>query len=165
MKTFMRAAQQGGVIPTDVLSLYEQHKSMVYRLAFSYTKSRSDAEDICQAVFLRLIEKRGSIQDGKEKAWLASVTVNQCRDLLRSAWRRKTEPLTEDMTFETPEQTELYEALLTLKEHERAAVYLHYFEGYSVAEIAKLLGVTQSAVTSRLGRAREHLRNKLEDTV
>ena len=78
----------------DVLSLYEQHKSMVYRLAFSFTKSRTDAEDICQAVFLRLMENSGSIHPGKEKSWLASVTVNLCRDLFRSAWRQKTEPLT-----------------------------------------------------------------------
>ncbi len=138
---------------------------MVYRLAFSYTKSRADAEDICQAAFLRLIEKRRSIQPGKEKSWLASVTVNLCRDLFRSAWRRRTEPLSEDLTFETPEQTELYDELMALKEHERAAVYLHYFEGYSVAETAKILGVTPSAVTSRLGRARKHLRNRLEDAI
>jgi len=138
---------------------------MVYRLAFSFTKSRTDAEDICQAVFLRLIENRENIQPGKERAWLASVTANLCRDLLRSAWRRKTEPLHEDLTFETPEQTELYDALMKLKPHERVTVYLYYYEGYSAAEIAKILGVTPSAITSRLERARRHLRSILEDAV
>lgn len=148
-----------------MLSLYEQNKSMVYRLAFSFTKSRADAEDVCQAAFLRLIENRGSIRPGKERAWLASVTANLCRDLLKSAWRRRTEPLTEDLTFETPEQTELYDALMRLKQHERVTVYLYYFEGYSAAEIAKILGVTPSAVTSRLERARRRLRSILEDAV
>lgn len=149
----------------DVLSLYERHKDMVYRLALSYTGSRADAEDICQAVFLRLIEKGETIRPGGEKSWLTAVTVNLCRDLFRSAWRRRTEPLSETLPFETPEQTELFDAVMELDVNERAAVYLHYYEGYKIAEIARILGLTPSAVKSRMGRARRHLRNRLEDAI
>ncbi|MCD7769579.1 MAG: RNA polymerase sigma factor, partial [Oscillospiraceae bacterium] len=84
----------------DVQELYQTHKSMVYHLALSYMKSRPDAEDICQSVFLKLMERRKSICPGKERAWLAAVTANLCRDQLRAAKRRRTEPLTEELTFE-----------------------------------------------------------------
>lgn len=159
------ASRQKGVIPTDVMSLYHRHKNMVYRLALSYTKSADDAEDICQSVFLRLMERGADICPGREKAWLATVTVNLCRDFLRSSWRRKTEPLTDELSFEAPEQGEIFEAVMALGEAERMAVYLHYFEGYSTAETAQILGITQTAVTTRLGRARKHLRNRLEAAI
>lgn len=146
----------------DVLELYEQHKNMVYRLALSYLESQHDAEDVCQAVFVKLMENRKSVRPGKARPWLATVTVNLCKDILRSAERRRTEPLTEELVFRTPEQGDLFRALMALGESERAAVYLHYYEGYSTAETAEILGISQTAVTTRLGRAREHLRKRLE---
>ena len=147
----------------DVIKLYEQHKNMVYRLALSYTKSRPDAEDVTQQAFIRLIEHRDNIKPGKEKAWLASVTVNLCRDLLRSSWRRRTEPLSEELFFQQPDQSEVFWAVMALNEGERAAVYLYYYEGYSTLEIAKILGISKTAVTTRLDRARKHLKGKLEE--
>lgn len=86
----------------DVLALYDAHKNMVFRLALSFLKSVPDAEDATQQVFLRLIEYRGRIVPGKERPWLAAVTANLCRDMLRAATRRRTEPLTEDLVFDTP---------------------------------------------------------------
>lgn len=86
----------------DTLTLYETHKQMVFRLALSYTKSIPDAEDICQAAFLKLIERRSTITPGKEKAWLATVTANLCRDLLRARKAHPTETLEERFPFESP---------------------------------------------------------------
>lgn len=149
----------------DVLSLYEQHKNMVYRLALSYLKSGPDAEDVCQTVFVKLMENRERIRSGKIRSWLASVTVNLCRDILRSAERKRTEPLAEEIIFRTPEQSDLFQAVMALGEGERTAVYLHYYEGYSTAETARILGISQTAVTTRLGRAREKLRKRLEEEV
>ncbi len=146
----------------DVLALYEQHKNMVYRLALSYTKSRPDAEDVVQQAFIRLLENDGKIRPGREKAWLAAVTVNLCKDLLRSAWRRKTEPLSEELFFDTPDHSEVFWAVMALGESERAAVYLYYYEGYSTQEIARILGISRTAVTTRLDRARKHLKIRLE---
>ncbi len=150
----------------DVLRLYERYRDAVYRLALAYTKSAPEAEDICQTVFMRLMEHHESIEPGRERAWLCKVAVNLCRDWGRAAWRRKTAPLTEDIPenvrFQEQEQREVYAAVLTLRPKERLAVHLFYYEGYSTGEIAELTGVTRSAVTSRLERARRHLRQKLE---
>lgn len=147
----------------DARELYERYKNMVYRLALSYMKSQPDAEDICQAVFLRLLERGGDIRPGREKAWLAAVTVNLCRDWLRAAKRRRTEPLSQEIAFETPEQSRVFRAVMALGQTERAAVYLYYYEGYSTAEIAEILKISRTAVTTRLARAREHLRRELEE--
>lgn len=146
----------------DTLTLYETHKQMVFRLALSYTKSIPDAEDICQAAFLKLIERRSTITPGKEKAWLATVTANLCRDLLRARKAHPTETLEERFPFESPEESELFHAVMALGEKERAAVYLHYYEGYTSAEIGRILGVSRSAITTRLAQARKHLRKSLE---
>lgn len=149
----------------DEIKLYERHKGMVYRLALSYLQSPEDAEDVCQTAFLRLIEERERIKPGKERAWLAAVTVNLCRDLLRSAQRRKTEALSHEQPGPQHEPSPVFDAIMALGEKERAAVYLYYYEGYSVKETAGILGLSVTAVTTRLSRAREHLRSQLEDEI
>jgi len=149
-------------MPLDILTLYETHKQMVFRLALSYTKSIPDAEDICQAAFLKLLEHRHTVTPGKEKAWLATVTANLCRDLLRARKAHPTDALEEHIPFGSPEESELFQAVMALGKKERAAVYLHYYEGYTTAEIGKILGVSRSAITTRLAQARKHLRIALE---
>ena len=147
----------------DVLALYEAHKNMVYRLALSFLRSVPDAEDAVQQVFLRLIEHQGSITPGKERSWLAAVTANLCRDMLRSAERRRTEPLSDQLPIRDEDQREVFWAVMELGENERAAVYLYYYEGYNTAEIARILGISRTAVTTRLDRARRHLKGKSEE--
>ena len=85
----------------DIEEMFTRYKDDVYRLALSYTHSVQEAEDVCQSVFLKLMEQR-SLAPGKEKAWLMQVTANQCRNLLRSAWWKRTVPLEEG--FSVPEQ-------------------------------------------------------------
>ena len=147
----------------DIETFYNEHKRMVYHLALSYTKCRQDAEDVMQQTFIRYLENREKVKPGKEKAWLAAVAVNLCKNLLASAWRQKTEPLSEELFFEHPDQSEAFWAVMALGESERAAVYLYYYEGYSTREIAKILDISVTAVTTRLNRARKHLKGKLEE--
>ena len=147
----------------EIMELFDQHHDMVYRLALSYTKSRQDAEDVVQTVFLKLLDGKSPPQPGKERAWLAQVTVNTCRDLLRAFWRRRTEPLDESIPFESPEDGELYAAVMALPPRYRVAVHLHYYEGYTLEEAGKLLHISPSAVSMRLHRARNMLRSSLED--
>lgn len=93
---------------------------MVYGLALSYTRSPQDAEDVCQEVFLTLLEKPPA--PGKERPWLARVAVNRCRDLLTSPWRRRREnddTALERLTFETPEEAGLFAALGALSPDSR----------------------------------------------
>ena len=147
----------------DVMALYTQHRNMVYRLALSYLKSRPDAEDVTQQVFLRLLEHQREITPGKERSWLAAVTANLCRNILCSASRRRTEPLSEELVFQDEDQSEVFRAVMELGEQERAAVYLYYYEGYDTREIARILKISRTAVTTRLSRARRRLREKLEE--
>ncbi len=145
-----------------VEELFRAHRDAVYRLAISYTHSRQEAEDICQTVFLKLMEQK-HITPGKERPWLMQVTVNQCRSLLRSARWRGTVPLEETLVVDGPVENEVLSAVLALPPKYRVVVYLHYYEGYSAKEIAALLKLTTSAVTTRLARARALLRDQLKE--
>ncbi len=134
----------------------------MYRLALSYTRSPQEAEDVCQTAFLKLMEQK-HITPGKEKAWLMQVTANQCRNLLRSAWWKKTEPLEDILPAPVKEKDDVCQAVMSLEPKYRVVIYLHYYEAYSTKEIAQLLHISQSAVTTRLDRARKQLRPKLEE--
>ncbi len=140
--------------------MFHQYKNDVYRLALSYTRSIQEAEDICQTVFLKAMGQR--IAPGKEKAWLMQVTANECRSLLRSAWWKRTAPL-EECTNAAREKYGILEELLALEPKYRVTLYLHYYEGFSTAEIGKLLHISQSAVTTRLSRGRKLLKDRLEE--
>ena len=146
----------------NVESLFSTYRDDVFRLAVSYTRNIQEAEDVCQTVFLKLLEQK-HIQPGKEKAWLMQVTANQCRSLLRSAWWKKTAPLEDVLISEDPVTDEVLSSVMELQPEYRVVIYLHYYEGYTTAEIAKLLKITQSAVTTRLSRARSILQEKLKE--
>ena len=146
----------------DILKVYEQQKNAVFRLALTYLHSVSDAEDVCHDAFMKLIEHQNQILSGKERAWLATVTSNLCKNRLRLAKRRQEEPLTEDLPLPAPEDTGVYEAVMSLPVGERTVVYLYYYEGYATAEIATIQEISRTAVTTRLERARKHLKNRLE---
>lgn len=148
---------------TEFLLLFDQYHDRIYRLAFSYTKSSQDAEDIVQSVFLKLLDGKHAPQTGKERAWLCQVTVNACKDLMRSAWRRKSEPLNETIPFVQEEESELFSAVMALPAKYRVSVHLHYYEGYSIKEIAGFLHTSPSAVSMRLHRARNLLRSSLKE--
>lgn len=145
-----------------VLELFQQYHNDVYRLALSYTKSRQEAEDICQTVFVKLLE-HPDITPGKEKAWLMQVTVNQCKNLLRSHWWSRTDPMDESLSIPPRETDGVALAVMALEPKYRVVVYLFYYEQYSTQEIANLLNITISSVTSRLHRARKLLKELLKE--
>lgn len=152
----------------DVIELFHLYKDDVYRLAVSYTHSVHDAEDVCQTVFLKLMEQRDRITPGKEKAWLMQVAANQCRSLLRSVWRKRTEPFEDDTLKERifqgqREMQGVWECIKRLKPGYRVVVYLFYYEGYGTREIAHILRISGTAVTTRLARAREMLKKELKE--
>lgn len=142
--------------------LFQKYKDDVYRLAVSYTKSKQDAEDVCQNVFLKLMRQQ-NIDPGKEKSWLMQVTANECRSLLRSHWWRTTVPMEEALTIRVPDTSSISETLMRLNPKYRVVLYLHYYEGFSSSEIAQLLKISQSAVTTRLSRARRDLKKLIEE--
>lgn len=146
----------------DISQLFYKYRDDVYRLAVSYTRSREDAEDVCQTVFLKLMEQK-PIDPGKEKHWLLRVTANECRNLLRCHWWRTTVPMEDTLCVEPPEVNEILQSVLALEPKYRVVVYLHYYEMLSTEEIASLLHITRSAVTTRLSRARQMLKTELEE--
>ena len=146
----------------NITELFYTYRDDVYRLALSFTRSHLEAEDICQTVFLKLMEQN-HITPGKEKSWLTQVTVNECRSLLRSAWWNRTAPLDENLPPESLHVNEVLHSVLKLPPKYRVVIYLYYYEGYSTEEIGKLLKISRSAVTTRLNRARQLLRNQLKE--
>ena len=150
---------------TDVSSdeIIRRHFDMVYRLALSQTRNVANAEDVTQEVFLRFIQKYDSFQSDEHiKAWLIRVTVNCSKSIFMNAWNRKTVPLTDKISFDTPEKSEVYFAVQSLPSKYRTVIHLFYYEDMSVKEIAAAMGLTQSTVKSRLFRGREMLRTKLK---
>lgn len=146
-------------------TLARAYGDTVFRVAFHSLKNRADAEDVMQITLLRLYEeKRPFESDEHVKRWLIRVAVNESRKLLRSFWRRNTGPLEEGLdapVFDKPEQSELFEAVMALPEKYRLAVYLHYYEGFSVKETAQAMGANPSTVQTWLMRARRKLRDEL----
>lgn len=139
--------------------IVEEYSTTLLRVALNQTSSRADAEDAVQSVFLKLLKNPPEFESAEhEKAWLLRVTINQCRDMMRSAWNKKTTGMDETLAAKEPEgNLEVLEAVRTLPEKYRTVVYLYYYEGYSTAEIAALLETRQGTVESRLHRARKKL--------
>lgn len=143
----------------------ERYGDMVRRLCLVHLKNPADTEDIFQNVFLKYVLSPVVFESPEhEKAWLIRVTINACKDLVKSFFRSRTVPLEELLDQPAPlseEHKEVLEAVLALPPKYRDAVYLHYYEGYTAAEIGKLLGKNTNTVYTLLTRARERLRKTL----
>lgn len=141
------------------------HADTIYRVAFHYLKKKEDAEDIVHDVFIKWMENPPSFADeSHEKAWFIRVTINACKDVLRSAWRRKTVGIDSCTDRSAPQEFSLLNEVKAMPPEDSTVIYLHYYEGYRVQEIARILHKNPLAVQSRLYRARQKLKRRLEDT-
>ena len=147
---------------SEIAKLYDTYAQDVFRLALSYLYNCQDAEDICHSVFLTLVEKDITLYPGSEKAWLLKCAANACKDQLRSFWKQNREALQDNMVFTDDRDRELWAVVGTLPPKYRAVVHLYYYEGYSQEEIAKILGITRTAVQTRMQRARKLLEKELK---
>lgn len=152
-----------GVDRDGLAELFRRYGDDVYRLAYSYLGSRADAEDICQNVFLKLAGGRTTLLPGKEKAWLLTCAANQCKSHLRSFWRRNVGELDEAVPFREESDREVWDAIQRLPPKYRIVVHLYYWEGLDQGEIGTMLGITRTAVQTRMSRARALLRKELSD--
>ena len=143
--------------------LIGKYENTLFRAALAILGDVQEAEDAVQDTFLRYLEKRPELRDGDhEKAWLLKVTANRCKSVLRTRRRRPTVELLD--IYPAPEEDgsrELLEAILALPANQRAAVHLHYYEGYTSEEIGAILGQRPGTVRSHLSRARDALRRYL----
>ena len=143
---------------------YSQYSTMLYRLAMIYLGNAYDAEEAVQEAFIRLLYKAPSFVDTEhEKRWLLRVQINICKDILKSGWRSRTVHLEEAGSYQMDSDS-LYimERLVSLPQKYKSVIYLHYYEGYQLQEIADLLGIGLSAAKMRMKRGRELLRLELE---
>jgi len=167
VKAFQEMSVRDDMTQAEFISLAERYKDTVYRIALNYYGSPYDADDTVQDVMLKLFQ-RGEPFESEEHAryWLIRVTVNQCKNGLRLARLRRHENL-DDVTlsvqFRLPGQSEVYRQVMSLPERYRTVLYLFYYEELSVNQIAQLLGVKPTAVTTRLSRARQKLKSKLTE--
>ena len=146
---------------TDAFShAFENYTDTVYRIAVHNCRSRSDAEDLTQEVFLKLLQSHKVFRDNEHlKAWLIRVTVNLCRNHNRN---RKRETLAAEIEAPThPQYESVLQAVQALPENQRNAIYLHYYEGYTAAEIGELLSAKTNTVLSWLRRGREALHDTI----
>lgn len=152
----------------SIEEVLERYSGMVFRLAFSKTRNKSDAEDITQEVFLKYIKSDKNFNDEEHrKAWLLKVTINSSKTLLMSAWFRRTTMIEEadEIVTELNEKSEVYYAVLKLPVKYRQIVHLFYYEDMSIENISKITGIKASTVKSQLHRARLMIKESLKEDV
>lgn len=149
----------------EISAALGRYSDTVRRLCMVHLKNIADTEDIFQTVFLKYALRSAEFESREhEKAWFIRVTINACRDLLRSFFRRRTvslDELTEQAAPLEEDNREVLEAVLSLPLKYKEAVYLHYYEDYTAPEIAKILGKNVNTVYTLLNRARGMLKEKL----
>jgi RNA polymerase sigma factor (sigma-70 family) len=149
----------------ELLQIYNRHVDTVYRVCFMYMKNKPDTEDMVQNTFIRLMKDKTVFESAEhEKAWLIRTAVNLCKDHFRHWWS-KTVGIdhASEIAVEQPFDTDSnLEAVMALPSKYRTAVYLYYYEGYSTAEIAKLLKKSPSTVRGYLHNGRKLLKMEME---
>ncbi len=149
---------------TRLETAYDRYADMLYRLALSHLQHTNDAMDAVQDVFVKYAEHHVLWHsDEHERAWLIRTTINRCHDLYRKQKIRLHQPLDKITDLPAPDDTAsgVLEAVHALPETFRDVVVLHYLEGYSIQDVAKILSLSVSAVKMRLSRARDLLRTQL----
>ena len=144
--------------------LADTYADLILRLSYTYLKNTHDEQDICQTVLVRLLTHPVQFDSSvHEKAYIIRMTINACKDILKSPWRKKTCGLELVADIPAPEQAEhsLLSFVQNLPIRYRTVIYLYYYEEYSTQEIGQLLGISTAAVHTRLSRGRTLLKKQL----
>lgn len=144
--------------------VFHRYKEMVYRVAFTYLKNEADALDIVQNTFIKLLKQDGFNDEEHLKRWLLRVTINACKNNLKSYWNLKTIVFHEEYHYHDEKSIELEELVFKLAPKYKGVIYLYYYQGYKVKEIAEILKISEASVKKRLARGREKLKIELEMT-
>ena len=149
----------------EVRRALDSYGDMVWRVCMVHLKNRDDAQDILQNVLLKFAQHTRPFQSPEhEKAWLIVTARNECKNQLKHWWRthRESEEAMEKLTWEQPVDGELWDAVLTLPQHQRMALYLCYYQGYTAREAAEIMGKNPSTVRTWLAQGRKKLKEVLE---
>lgn len=150
------------ITKSKIATLLDEYADMVVRIAYQNLRNNMDAEDVCQDVFVKLVEKdRVFESDEHIKAWLIRVTINRCKDYLKSGWfRKKAEYIGNEYAYIQAGNSVL-EEVMNLPIKYRNVIYLHYYEGYSVEEIGNILNKNKNTVKTWLKRGRSELKENM----
>lgn len=150
------------------LRIFNLYKNDIYRLAYSYTKNTADSDDIVQNVFVKLYKKQKILNnsDIEIKKWLIKVTINDCKTLFLSSWRKKIVFLSEkekNLVTSKDNDNNLLDEINKLSKNERLAIFLYYYENYKINEISSILKKSETNIQTILYRARNKLKNIIKE--
>ncbi len=159
-------SQLPGAFTNDtVTAAIEKYSDMVRRICFLYLRNNADVEDVFQEVFLKFFQNFDTFEnETHQKAWLCRAAFNKCKDLHKSFWRKNVVGLeNQEIPYELPEPSNLTKAVLELPPDQKEVVYLHYYEGRPIPEIAEMMQKNQNTVYSLLRRAKLLLKTKVSE--
>lgn len=149
----------------EVNAAIEKYSDTVRRLCMVHLKNYADTEDIFQNVFLKYVLSSVSFENEEhEKAWFIRITINECKDLIKSFFRSRTVPIDEvlNLPSDIPQDNrEVLEAVLSLPQKYKDSIYLHYYEGYSAPEISRIISKNVNTVYTYLNRGKHLLKERL----
>ena len=151
----------------ETQALAEIYRDRLFAAAFQVCGNAADAEDAAQEALLRYHVSAKQFESEQHiRAWLLRVAINCAKNVSRSFWRRNIVPLEEYMDsleFDTGESRQIFREVMGLPEKYRLVIHLFYYEDYHVAEIAKILALTETNVKVRLSRGRQLLKKNLQE--
>jgi RNA polymerase sigma-70 factor (ECF subfamily) len=152
-------------VTKNVQELVEKYSDLILRIAYQNCFNKSDSEDIAQEVFIKIMKNINSFSNDEYlKSWIIRVTINLCKDYNKGSWYKKVEQIDENLSeyYFDSEDKEVFQKLQKLKPVYRNTIYLYYYEGYKISEIAQILNLKENTVSSNLTRARMKLKGILE---
>jgi RNA polymerase sigma-70 factor (ECF subfamily) len=156
--------EQSPVNNNDPISTaLKTYANTVRRICFLYLRDSADADDVFQEVFLKLLQNKTPFAGAEhEKAWLIRVTINKCKDTLKSFWRKNIQ-LTSiaELPAEDTAENELLQIVLSLPYKYKEVIHLYYYEDYTVPQIAAMVKQKENTIYSQLHRARALIKREL----
>ena len=154
------------VLDTNIEGIYIKYRDRVFAVGFNYFRNSMDADDVVQETFLKLLRSNKDFESEEHlRNWIMKVAVNECKRVTLSSWFKRRESLEEyadKLVFEEAGDRDLFDKVMRLPKNYRQVTHLFYYEGYSVKEIAGILGIRETTVTTRLSRARKKLKDQLK---
>lgn len=143
---------------------YTMYGNMVFRIAMVHLGNKEDSEETMQEAFYKLLYKSPKFNDeGHEKAWLIKITVNLCRDILRSVWHKRVVKMDDiEQYYNDPTDSSVMKEIINLPAKYKSVIYLYYYEDYSIKQIAEIFKTKESAIKMRLHRGRQLLKIELK---
>ena len=147
--------------------LYQLYKNDIYRLAYSYLLNEQDSEDVIQKVYIKLYNNKKilALSNNEAKRWLFRICINEAKDILKSPWKKLKATINSDIKDNKTKDDSLVDALNNINPDFRIPLYLFYYEGYSIKEIANQLNKSESAIKMRLLRGKEALKKEMGGSI